>query len=80
FGNYGTKTDSRLNINLGGMTKKLCEPSIQNVEDRFLSDIENVKRFQIKKDRLYLYLNDSDYLLFSKLHIIDEGGLYGEAQ
>jgi heat shock protein HslJ len=77
-GTYNAEEQSKIAIKVGGVTRKICEPEVQKVEDKFLAHIENVQTLLIKKDKLYLYIEDDKYMLFTKLDNIDEGGHYGE--
>ena len=66
FGSYNRGEAGQLSIKLGGATKMSCEEPLMKEEQRLFKQIDKTQRFEIRGDKLYLFGNDGDTIIYHR--------------
>ncbi len=68
FSTYYQLSDNHLTIQPAAVTRKMCPPVLMNQETRFLAGLAQIKRYQLKQNKLYL-LDENDNSIFKASRI-----------
>ncbi|WP_461537205.1 META domain-containing protein [Spongorhabdus nitratireducens] len=72
FGSYdrektGADQESgMLTIKIGGTTRMACKSNLMQEEQKLFTQLEHTRRFEIRGNKLYLFGNDGEVLIYSK--------------
>ena len=66
FGTYAIE-DNEIQINLAGSTMMMGPQDLMTAEQKYMTTLAKVTKLKLEKNRLILYVNSTDYLLFEKV-------------
>ncbi len=66
FGTYAVDAN-KIQINLAGSTMMMGPQDLMTAEQKYMTTLAKVTKLKLGKNRLILYVNSTDYLLFEKV-------------